>query len=59
MIERKIVAEELVQARSARLAAEDACCEVEETLWETQRGPRYWRRIALSEPSDEVRLTPH
>ena len=47
MIDSKALAEELKQARAARAAAEDAWCEVEELLWNVQRGPRYWRRIAL------------
>jgi hypothetical protein len=43
----------LEQARSARLAAEDAWCDVEEVLWQVQHGPRYWRRIAETAPPDE------
>jgi hypothetical protein len=46
MVDRKIVANELQKARDARFAAEDACCDVEELLWEVQHGPRYWRRLA-------------
>jgi hypothetical protein len=59
MIQTKALANELAQARAARMAAEDACCEVEETLWEAQHGPRYWRRIALSEMPEEPSALPH
>jgi hypothetical protein len=59
MIDRKALASELQQARAARLQAEAAWCEVEELLWEVQRGPRYWRRIALDEAVDEPAALPH
>jgi hypothetical protein len=59
MIQTKALAEELARARLARGAAEDACCDVEGTLWEAQRGPRYWRRIALSEWPEEPKPQPH
>jgi hypothetical protein len=53
MIDRNALASTLEQARSARLAAEDAWCDVEEVLWQVQHGPRYWRRIAQTAPLDE------
>jgi hypothetical protein len=59
MIDSKALAKELKQARSARAAAEDAWCDVEELLWNVQRGPRYWRRIALEAATDEPVSLPH
>ena len=59
MVQAKALADELARARLARRAAEDACCDVEETLWEAQRGPRYWRRIALSDGPEEPKPQPH
>jgi hypothetical protein len=59
MIDSKALAKELQQARSARAAAEDAWCDVEELLWKVQRGPRYWRRIALETATDEPVSLPH
>jgi hypothetical protein len=53
MIDSKLLANELKQARAARLAAEDAWCEVEELLWEVQHGPRYWRRLAQVDAGDD------
>jgi hypothetical protein len=53
MIDTRALASALEQARSARLAAEDAWCDVEEVLWQVQHGPRYWRRIAETTPLDE------
>jgi hypothetical protein len=49
MIDGKALADELRQARAARLEAEAASCEVEELLWEVRQGPRMWRRLALVE----------
>jgi hypothetical protein len=54
MIDRTALTSALEQARSARLAAEDAWCDVEEVLWQVQHGPRYWRRIAQTSPLDEI-----
>ena len=59
MIDSKALAKELKQARSARIAAEDAWCEVEELLWEVQRGPHHWRRIALADEEDVSAPLPH
>ena len=56
MIDAMTVAQELEQARSIRLAAEAACSDVEELLWEMQRGPAIWQRLALTEGADELRL---
>ena len=56
MIDAMTVAHELEQARSIRLAAEAACCDVEELLDEMQRGPTIWQRLALTEGADELRL---
>jgi hypothetical protein len=56
MIDAMTVAHELAQARSIRLAAEAACSDVEELLWEMQRGPAIWQRLALTEGADELRL---
>jgi hypothetical protein len=47
------MAQDLEDARSARLAAEDAWCDVEELLWTVQRGPRFWRRIALEAAAEQ------
>jgi hypothetical protein len=55
MIDSKALAEKLQQARAARLEAEDACCDVEELLWEVQHGPRYWRRLALIDAAEPER----
>jgi hypothetical protein len=46
MIDSKALAQEVEWARRARSEAEDACCAVEELLWEVGRGPRTWRRLA-------------
>jgi len=46
MVESKALANELQQARAARIEAEAAWCDVEELLWEVQHGLRYWRRLA-------------
>jgi hypothetical protein len=56
MIDAMMVAHELEQARSIRLAAEAACSDVEELLGEMQRGPAVWQRLALTEGADELRL---
>jgi len=53
MIDGKILASELQQARAARRKVEAAWCEVEELLWEVQRGPRYWRRLAQVDAGDD------
>lgn len=47
MIDTKALADELRQARAARIEAEAASCDVEELLWEVRQGPRMWRRMAL------------
>jgi len=47
MIDGKSLADELQQARAARIEAETASCDVEELLWEVRQGPRMWRRLAL------------
>jgi hypothetical protein len=60
MIDNKALVDELTQARSARLAAEDAWCDVEELLWQVRHGPRYWRRLAQVDDgtvADPPRLT--
>jgi hypothetical protein len=46
MIDRKALAQEVERAKAARSEAEDACCTVEELLWELRQGPRAWRRLA-------------
>ena len=56
MIDAMTVAHELEHARSIRLAAEAACSDVEELLWEMQRGPAIWHRLALTEGAEELRL---
>lgn len=57
MIDVKTLAHELREVRAARFAAEDACCDVEELLWEFQYAPRYWRRLAQvdAEPQPSAR----
>lgn len=53
MIDPQELANELQQARAARMAAEAAWNEVEELLWEVQQGPRMWRRLAqVDVPAD-------
>ena len=59
MIDSRALADELEQLRSARMAAEDAWCDVEELLWDLQRGPRYWRRLAVETAPDEPAALPH
>jgi hypothetical protein len=54
MIDRKALASELKQARTARAQAEDAWCAVEELLWEVRQGPRTWRRLAQVDAADEA-----
>jgi hypothetical protein len=49
MIDAMTVTHELEHARACRLAAEAACCDLEELLWEMQRGTAIWRRLALIE----------
>lgn len=56
MIDAVTVAHELEQARAIRLAAEAACSDVEELLWEMQRGPAIWQRLALTEGAEDPRL---
>jgi hypothetical protein len=46
MIDSKTLVQEVKQAKAARRDAEDACCALEELLWEIGRGPRAWRRLA-------------
>lgn len=57
MIDRMVLKLELAQAQAARLEAEDACCDVEELLWEVERGPRTWRRLAQVDAPEPVELT--
>ena len=59
MIDTKAMADELQQARSARMAAEDAWCDVEELLWKVQRGPRYWRHLTVEAVPDEPAALTH
>jgi hypothetical protein len=47
---------EVAQARAARQEAEDAGCDVEELLWEVERGPRAWRRLAQVDAPEPVEL---
>jgi hypothetical protein len=56
MIDAMTVTHELEHARAIRLAAEAAYSDVEELLDEMQRGPAVWRRLALTEGADELRL---
>ncbi len=55
MIDSKALAQEVERARLARCEAEDACCDVEELLWEVQHGPRYWRRLAQVDSGEAER----
>jgi len=54
MIDGKALADELQQARAARIEAETASCDVEELLWEVRQGPRMWRRLALVDAEVEA-----
>jgi hypothetical protein len=60
-IDRQALAAEVARAQAARSQAEDACCEVEELLWEV-RHPRTWqqswRRLAQLAAPDEP-VPPH
>jgi hypothetical protein len=56
MIDRKTLVLEVKRAKAARSQAEDACCEVEELLWEVGRGPRTWRRLAQVDVPEETPL---
>jgi hypothetical protein len=58
MIDSKAVASELKHARTARLRAEAAWCEVEELLWEVQHSPRYWQRLALVDVEHDEDASP-
>ena len=55
-IDRQALAVEVERAHHARTQVEDACCEVEELLWEV-RHPRTWqqtwRRLAQLAGPDE------
>jgi len=57
MIDRKTLTLELEWARSVRSEAEDACCAIEELLWE-MRYPRTWRRLAQVD-TDEPEALAH
>ncbi len=61
-IDRQALAAEVERAHAARSQAEDACCEVEELLWEV-RHPRTWqqtwRRLAQLAGPDEPVPPPH
>jgi hypothetical protein len=57
MIDTTALRLEVAQARAARLQAEDACCDVEELLWDVERGPRTWRRLAQVDAPEPVELT--
>ena len=48
MIDASMIANELQHARSVRLAAEPACCDVEEMLWDIERSRQLWQRLAQS-----------
>jgi hypothetical protein len=54
MIDSKILAQELEQARIARSEAEEAWCAIEELLREVGRGPRSWRRLAQVDTQADV-----
>ena len=56
MIDATRVAQELAQAKACRMAAEAAFLDVEELLWEMQRSPVVWRRLALIEGGGEPGL---
>jgi hypothetical protein len=56
MIDTNTMRSELAQARAARQEAEDACCALEELLWEVERGPRAWRRLAEVDAPEPVDL---
>jgi len=57
MIDSAALRLEMAQARAARREAEDASCDVEELLWEVERGPRTWRRLAQVYAPEPVTLT--
>jgi hypothetical protein len=52
------LSEEVKRARAARSEAEDACCAVEELLWEI-RYPRTWRRLAQVDAAETDRPVAH
>ena len=46
MINAGMVEQELQQARAIRVAAEAACCDVEEMLEDIERSRPFWQRLA-------------
>jgi hypothetical protein len=48
MIDRRAMAQELRQARLARVEAETACCDLEELIWQFQHPPLSAPRIAYA-----------
>jgi hypothetical protein len=53
MMDGKARTQEIERAKAARSEAEDAWCAVEELLWEIGRGPRSWRRLAVTVGEDK------
>jgi hypothetical protein len=43
----------LQQARTVRLAAEAACCDIEDMLWDIERSRCLWQRLAQSIAMEE------
>jgi hypothetical protein len=54
MIDATTVTNELQQARMARIAAEAACCDIEEMLWDMQRSRRLWHRLPQTDAAVEA-----
>jgi hypothetical protein len=46
MIDAKAIAIQLNEARTARIEAEDACCDLEELIWQVQHVPLNSPRVA-------------
>jgi hypothetical protein len=56
MIDASMVVQELRQARAVRMAAEEACCDIEEMLWDIERSRHLWRRLVRTNAAAEERV---
>lgn len=58
MIDVFMVAEELQQARAVRLAAEEACCDIEKMIEDIARSRLYWQNLVPTILADEQKALP-
>lgn len=56
MINAGMVEQELQQSRAIRIAAEAACCDVEEILEDIERSRPFWQRLVQSHVVETVPL---